>query len=140
MQNGELLVAERLSPLGELRLQKGWRYSAREVLRATFDLRLGDSLAKSQDRHEADHQGTHKSYHRTLPACHEPTNPDADLPGLGYNLSHQARSRAVGDCAMSTLVLTTCSHQPESAGYQQFCDQRRASHRLWQQQIAVAAG
>ena len=29
---------------------------------------------------------------------------------------------------------------PESAGYQQFCDQRHAFHRLWQRQIAVAAG
>ena len=30
--------------------------------------------------------------------------------------------------------------KPESAGYRQFCGQRRAFHRLWQRQIAVPAG
>src|SRR5918995_190883 len=29
---------------------------------------------------------------------------------------------------------------PESAGYQRFCDQRRAFYRLWHRKIAVAAG
>src|SRR4051794_35748699 len=111
MQNRELLEAYRLRSLGKLSLQKGGRYSAHEVLRATFDLRLGESLAKSQDRHEADHQRGHKSHHRPLPACQTLTNPDADLPELGYNLLRQAHSRAVGDCAMSILALTMCAHQ-----------------------------
>src|SRR3954451_15176592 len=67
MQNGKLLVAECLRSLGKLRLQKGRRCSADEVLRAIFDLRLGEILAKPQCRHEADHRREHKSYHRILP-------------------------------------------------------------------------
>jgi hypothetical protein len=63
MQDGELLVAERLSPSGELRLQKGRRCSADEVLRATFRLCCGGTQAEAQNRHEANHRREHKSYH-----------------------------------------------------------------------------
>ena len=52
MQNGELLVAERSSPSGQLTLQKGWRRSADKVLRAGFALCLRRNLTEAQDSHK----------------------------------------------------------------------------------------
>src|SRR5689334_16535684 len=80
MQYGELLVTERLRSLRELRLQKGWRCSADEVLRARFGLCTGGTLADPQHHHEAGHERAQKSSHRTFPVGQGPVTLDADLP------------------------------------------------------------
>src|SRR3954454_13116774 len=66
MKEGKLLVAERLGSLGESRLQKRWRYSSNEVLRAVFRLCPGGSLAEAQDRHEAEPHHENKPSHRAF--------------------------------------------------------------------------
>src|SRR6476620_6935661 len=104
MQNGELLVAERLSPLGKLRLQKGWRCSANKVLRAIFRLCRGGTQAEAQDRHEADYRRENKSYHRTLPVGQGLASVDADAPGIA-NPYGQCRADSRSACRSATPVV-----------------------------------
>src|SRR4051794_40320929 len=66
MQNRELLIAECLRSLGELRLQKGWWCSVDAVLRAAFGLCLGGSRAEPHDRDETKYQHNNESSHDAL--------------------------------------------------------------------------